>query len=77
MYIDVTDEALISIREAAQLLPKVSGKQTHPSTLYRWCTKGCRGVLLAHTRLGSRLCTTPAALNEFAQSITAAGEPSE
>lgn len=55
--------------EAAATLPAVRGKRIHVSTLWRWATKGVRGVKLEAVRLGSRWMTSSEALERFAQQI--------
>ena len=37
-----------------------------PSTLFRWCRDGCRGVKLDYCRIGGKIFTTAEALEEFA-----------
>lgn len=44
-----SDEKLITLTEAAKLLPKVNGKKPALCTLWRWCRRGLRGVFLAQT----------------------------
>lgn len=60
--IDVTNEELITLAQASKRLP---GRPSLP-TLWRWCTKGVRGVRLGHVRLGRRIFTSVDALSEFA-----------
>ena len=71
MAIDHADE-LLTLTEAAKVLPAFDGKRLHPSTLWRWCFKGSQGVQLEYTRLGSRILTTQAALYRFMQARTEA-----
>jgi hypothetical protein len=60
--IDLTAERLLTLSEAAALLPG------HPSiaTLWRWRTKGIRGRRLETVIVGSRPYTTVEALQRFA-----------
>jgi len=62
MAIDINAESddLLTLADAAKLLPVFNGKRTHVSTLWRWCFKGSQGVQLEYTRLGSRILTTQA-----------------
>lgn len=63
---------LISLAQAARLLPaSADGRRISPSTLFRWITRGTRGVRLRAWRLGRRLYTTDTALNEFAATLSA------
>ena len=52
---------LIPIAEAAKRLPG----RPHVSTLHRWSQRGCKGVKLQITRVGSRIFTTEEALQRF------------
>ncbi len=74
MAIDIDAESgdLLTLADAAKLLPVFNGKRTHVSTLWRWCFKGSQGVQLEYTRLGSRILTTQAALYRFMQARTEA-----
>ncbi len=59
------DERLITLTEAAKLLPKVNGKKPAICTLWRWCRKGLRGQFLEYVRVGRKICTTREALLRF------------
>ena len=59
------DERLITLSEAAKLLPRVNGKRPAICTLWRWCRKGLRGVFLEYVRVGRKICTTREALLRF------------
>jgi hypothetical protein len=70
--IDLRTETLISLAQAARLLPPGrNGKTTHISTLMRWINPGVRGVRLEAVRLGGRWLTSAAALQRFADRLTA------
>ena len=63
----------ITLNEAAKLTPR----RVHASTLWRWARKGCRArngerIHLAHLRVGGRVMTTEAALEEFFRELAAA-----
>jgi hypothetical protein len=62
---------LLTIAEAARLLP---GKP-HPSTLWRWHTRGISGVRLRTVLCGGRRFVERSAINEFCAALTAAAEP--
>ena len=58
--IDSTSETVISLAQAADELPRRRrGRKTHVSTLYRWATAGCRGVVLESIQIGATRCTSP------------------
>lgn len=77
MAINPNEEMLISLTEAAELLPaRRSGKRPHVSTLYRWTLKGCRGVVLESLQAGGTRVTSREALARFCQRLTDARVPS-
>lgn len=72
--ITLRDE-LLSLAQAAAACPVVDGKRPHLSSIWRWMKKGCRGVYLEHIRVGSHMCTTRKALEEFFQATAEAPTP--
>ena len=72
MSIDLQQESLLSLRDAAKALPRIDGKRPHVSTLWRWCRRGVRGVRLEYVRLGHRVCTSRGALCRFSQRLAEA-----
>lgn len=60
-------ERLIPLKEAANHLPKRSGKKVHYSTLYRWATKGTRGRILETSMVGGVRFTSLEALERFVE----------
>jgi hypothetical protein len=76
MAIDISTEALISLRDASRLLPaRRRGKRPHLSCLYRWTTVGCRGVVLESLNVGATRCTTREALRRFFGALSAPQAP--
>jgi len=65
MAINLEIETLVTLSEAARLLPRINGKKIAASTLWRWCRKGLRGVNLEYLRVGSKVATTSDALQRF------------
>ena len=64
--IDCNRETLLTLSEAAKLLPaRRAGKKTHISCLYRWTKTGCRGVVLESLQVGGTRCTSKEALARF------------
>jgi Protein of unknown function (DUF1580) len=61
--IDISTEQLLTLSEAAALLP---GKPSI-ATLWRWRTKGARGRRLESITLGAKVYTSVEALARFAQ----------
>jgi len=74
--LDVATEALISLADAARLIPPArSGRRTHISTIVRWITTGAAApdsqrVRLEAVRLGDRWFTSREALQRFADRLT-------
>src|SRR3954453_17662770 len=70
--IDSASETLISLAQAAGDLPRRRrGRKTHVSTLYRWATVGCRGVVLESIQIGASRCTSREALQRFYERLSA------
>jgi hypothetical protein len=69
MSIDINQETLYTLTEAAKHLPTLNGRKVSVSTMWRWCAKGIRGVHLDHVRIGRRICTSVEALNRFANAL--------
>ena len=61
---------LVTLSQAARLLPKVDGKKVSVCTLWRWCRRGLRGEHLEYTRIGRKLCTSRTALERFFNRLT-------
>jgi hypothetical protein len=61
-------EKLISFREAVKVLPD----RPHPSTMWRWCLRGVRGIRLESWVVGGRRYTTADAIARFIAATTAA-----
>jgi hypothetical protein len=69
--IDTTIEVPIPLTQAAAEQPcRRRGRKTHVSTLYRWATAGCRGVILETIQVGATRCTSREALQRFFERLT-------
>jgi hypothetical protein len=69
--IDSSIETLIPLTQAASELPRRRrGRKTHVSTLYRWATVGCRGVILETIQVGATRCTSREALQRFFERLS-------
>src|SRR4051794_16096172 len=69
--IDTTNETVVSLAQAADDLPRRRrGRKTHVSTLYRWATVGCRGVVLETIQVGATRCTSREALQRFFERLS-------
>lgn len=71
--IDLTNERLLTIKQAAKHVPS----NPSVSTLWRWVTKGVRGVVLESVLIGGTRLTSEEAIDRFYCDIAAAsdGEP--
>jgi hypothetical protein len=69
--IDFNEEQLISLQEAAKILPRRrAGRPVHVSCLYRWTQIGVKGVILESVQVGGTRCTSRQALSRFFQRLT-------
>jgi hypothetical protein len=74
--IDLSTENLVSLTEAARLLPPArDGRPVHTSCILRWCLRGARSpagsrVRLEAVRLGGRWVTSKQAIQRFADRLT-------
>ena len=70
--IDVGNETLLSLTEAAKQVPKLNGRRVHASTIFRWCRRGLNDIRLEYVRVGRRIATSAEALNRFFNALAAA-----
>lgn len=68
--IDVINGDLISLAEAAKILPKRRGKSVHLNTIHRWTRQGIRGVILETIRIGGSVYTTANAVQAFCDRLS-------
>jgi hypothetical protein len=69
--IDFQSENIITFSQAADELPRRRrGRKTHVSTLFRWSTIGCRGVVLETLKMGGTRCTSREALQRFFERLS-------
>lgn len=64
-------EELIRLQDVPALLPKVDGKSVHWITVFRWATKGCRGIRLQALFIGGRRRTSRQAVERFLAALAA------
>ena len=60
-----TIQGLLTLSQAARILPRHNGRRIHTSTLWRWCRKGCHGVRLPYFRVGRSIMVTEEGLHRF------------
>ena len=70
MAINLTNEELVTLSQAAEYLPKISHNKVHISTLWRWCKDGLWGNYLEYLNIGSRIFTSIQALQRFFIAVT-------
>jgi Protein of unknown function (DUF1580) len=69
--IDSASETLLTLKQAADEVPRRRrGRKTHISTLFRWSTVGCRGVVLETIQVGGTRCTSREALQRFFERLS-------
>jgi hypothetical protein len=72
---DLRDDTPMSLPDAAAYLGRLTGQKPHASTLWRWCLKGCKGVVLESICIGGKRFVTSAAIDQFVEASTAASQP--
>lgn len=68
--INATSDKIVTFTEAAKICPTLNGKRPSTVTIWRWATKGVRGVRLEHVRVGRRMVTTEEAINTFFRDLS-------
>lgn len=68
--IDLKVEKLLTLADAASLVPRSGGKRIHVATLYRWTQRGVRGHRLEYIQAGASRCTSAEALARFFASLS-------
>ncbi len=58
-------ERPISLKDACKYLGEVTGRRPAMATVWRWCSKGCRGVRLESVCIGGRRYVTIPAIERF------------
>jgi len=68
--IDITQDKLVSLEDAAKMFPKPGGGHIHPKTVKNWITQGYQGIVLEGAQVGSKFYTTKDALRLFSQRLS-------
>jgi hypothetical protein len=68
----ILDEHVLTPAQAARYLPKIGLSAVSPTTVWRWCRKGVRGVHLEYARVGRRIVTSREALTRFGDALAEA-----
>jgi hypothetical protein len=69
----LNDEPLMTIQQAATFIGRLTGKKPNVSTIWRWCLKGVRGVILQSICVGGQRFVSRSALARFIEQSTARG----
>lgn len=64
------EENLMPLAEVARYVPRRGGKKVHLSTLYRWSSVGCRGVVLETLQAGATRVSSREAVARFFERLT-------
>lgn len=71
MAADITEEQIITLREACHYFPKsANGRPVHVSRLYRYTSHGCRGIQLESLQWGNTRGTSVQAIQRFLRRLT-------
>lgn len=74
-------ENILSLTEAAKVVPAMDGRRPHTASIWRWCRKGIRRgakrVTLRYVRLGRRIGIPRDALSEFFVALAAADQDAD
>ena len=74
MSIDPLSDELLTLPQAAEILPRRrEGSKVSASTLWRWYTRGSRGVRLEIVKVGGQTYTSREALRAFIEARSLAG----
>jgi len=74
MAIDITTERLISLEEAAKLIPGRDGGTLHKITIGLYCRRGKLGIKLDSVLAGPRRCTSIEAVARFIEALNEASQ---
>src|SRR5262245_3303859 len=76
--IDHQTETVFPLAEGPARLPRRrGGKCIDVATLYRWSSRGLRGVMLETIQVGGTRCTSAEALQRFFDRLTTAGRDAD
>jgi len=62
---NLSEEKPLNLPAAAAYIGKLTGKNPHVSTLWRWCQKGCKGTRLESICVGGNRYVTVSAIERF------------
>ncbi|TWT69345.1 DUF1580 domain-containing protein [Crateriforma conspicua] len=65
-------DRMMRLGASAGIVERITGERPHPSTIYRWATRGLKGVKLRTAFAGGHRRTTEQWIREFFANITEA-----
>lgn len=65
----MTGEKPLAIAELAREIKRIIGVEVNPATVYRWTTRGVKGVVLETMSIGSKVYTTWSKYETFKTAI--------
>lgn len=69
--IDFASEQVVSLANATKILPeRREGKRPNVATIYRWTTRGVKGIVLETIQIGGSRCTSVEALQRFFEQLS-------
>lgn len=71
----VLDEQVVTLKEAATFIGTFGICSPHQTTMWRWATKGVRGVRLEHVRFGRLIVTSREAIVRFSERLAESWRP--
>jgi hypothetical protein len=76
---DLRDDQPLTLPDAASYLGRLTGQKPHLSTLWRWCSKGCKGIRLESICIGGKRFVTVKAISRFieASNVSNTGRPEQ
>ena len=71
--VEAFGDRVMSLAEAAEWFERRFGRRPHTASIWRWATKGVKGVKLETISMGRYRYTTSAALEKFVSETSIAG----
>lgn len=61
----LSEERPLNLSAAAAYIGRLTGEKPHTSTIWRWCSKGCKGIRLESICIGGKRYVTVSAIERF------------
>lgn len=66
----LSEERPLSLSAAAAYIGRLTGDKPHISTIWRWCSKGCKGIRLESIYIGGKRYVTVSAIERFIEALS-------